>query len=63
MILNLTLILPDEMPAREVAAYLLEQAESAAGQLEHEIIALPAIDENIFIAVEDGREAFFWRSE
>jgi len=63
MILNLSITLPDETSASEAAAYLLEQAENTAGQLTQKIIALPDVDESIYMAIEGDREATFFRSE
>lgn len=63
MILSLCITLHDEVDAKEVAAYLLEQAENTAGQLEQGNIPLPDVDGSVYIHREDDREANFFRSE
>ena len=64
MIINLSLTLPDEVSAAEVAAYLREMANSAAEQIEQSLISVPEIDEIIYIdAYSDDREAQLFRSE
>lgn len=45
MIILLSIEMPDESTSKEVAAYLREQADNAAGQLEFGIIAVPEVDE------------------
>jgi hypothetical protein len=63
MELSLLLTLPDEVSPGEAAAYLMEMAESAAGQLEQAIIALPEVDEQIHIdAYSEDRSALLFRS-
>lgn len=63
MIFNLSIELPDETPAPEVAAYLRAQADNAAGQIEQSIIALPEVDEMMLMDITEEREAQFFRSE
>lgn len=65
MILSLSIELPDDTEPSEVAAYLRENAHSAAGQIEQSIINLPAVDESILIHIDDEaqREASLFRSE
>lgn len=63
MIINLSIELPDEVSKAEVAAYLREQADNTAGQLEQNIIDLPEIDEPIMMDCGDDREAILFRSE
>lgn len=64
MQLNLSITLPDEVSPGEVAAYLVEMAESTAGQLEQGLIPVPEIDETIHIdAYSVDRSALIYRNE
>jgi hypothetical protein len=61
--INLSIELPDDVTAKTVAAYLLQCAQDAAGQLEESIINIPEIDEQIMIDMQDDCECILFRSE
>ncbi len=57
VIISLQIIIPDDATPNEVATYLREQSDNAAGQIEQDIIRVPEIDETILIDIHELKTA------
>jgi aspartate/methionine/tyrosine aminotransferase len=68
MVINLSITMPDDSTADQIAQYLREQADNASNHLEYEVIKVPSIDESILIDYRQvdfkvTHEAQLFRSE
>ncbi len=62
MIISITVKVPDEISARDLAAHIQESCEAASGQLEFSVIDIPAVDESILL-IDGECSAELFRSE